>query len=314
MNIKQSISKYILNNAVKSLLTLESLWSASLTRIHNTHLKPPPYSVFEAKLKKDYFSSSIKLKIQPNLITSKVKSIGFTLVQVINTTDAMEDSCLLCLEVQKNNEEFWDGIKANTRTWQELNIKTVLEKHFWPLNEILLPTSWICLKCWQNVRDFHKFYLRVEEAQIHAGKLRTIKTELQSYDCLEPGTAINQPQSSQDVIDIKTEPPFDEPDLDSITSNQIQSAQTKFTEDPLKNSNQTAIEDEESKADSLTYGEEWQENEPEDSNSSSDNSNQNVVGPDGTTPEKIPSYKNYRDNDIFIMEYFKQIFCDLCKV
>ncbi|TMW40184.1 hypothetical protein DOY81_014737, partial [Sarcophaga bullata] len=179
----------------------------------------------------------------------------------------MEDFCLLCLEVQ-GNEEFWDGIKADTRTWQELNIKTVLEKHFWPLNEILLPSSWICLKCWQNVRDFHKFYLRVEEAQIHAGKLRTIKTELQSYDYLEPEIVINQSKPPQDAVDIKTESPFDEPDLDCIPFNQIHSTEIKLAKDPLKNPNQSTIEEKESKAKSLTDDEEWQENEPGFSNSS----------------------------------------------
>lgn len=162
------------------------------------------------------------------------------------------------------------------------------------------------------MRDFHKFYLRVEEAQIHAGKLRSIKTELQSYDSIAPEISINQPQYSQDALDIKTE--FDEQDLDSITSNQMQNTQIKFTEDPLKNLNQTATEDEESKAESMFYGEEWQKNEPEDSYASSDNSNRNFDGPDGTTPTRIQSDKNYRDNDIFIMKYFKRIYCDLCKV
>ena len=54
-----------------------------------------------------------------------------------NTTDTMEDCCLLCLEVKQSNEEFWNGIKVDSKTWQELNIKkAVLDKHFWPLVSI----------------------------------------------------------------------------------------------------------------------------------------------------------------------------------
>lgn len=87
-------------------------------------------------IQKDYFSSSVRGKFQTNLITSKVKRIGFTMAQAINTIDAMKECCLLCLAKPQTNHEVWEGIKVDSGTWEELNIKTVLEKHFWSLVSI----------------------------------------------------------------------------------------------------------------------------------------------------------------------------------
>ena len=140
---------------------------------------------------------------------------------------------------------------------------------------------------------------------------------------MEPEIVINQSKPLKDALDIKTESPFDEPDLDYIPFNQIHSTETKLAKDPLKNPNQCTIEEKESKTKFSTDDEEWQENEKGVSNSSSDcdinNSNQNGDTSDGMTPTKrlrvyVKRGKNYKDNDFFIMEHFKQIICDLCEV
>ncbi|KAM7344983.1 uncharacterized protein ACRADG_011483 [Cochliomyia hominivorax] len=78
------------------------------------------------------------------------------------------EPCLLCLEI---NKDILDSIKANSKQWQDLNIAKVIEKHFWPLNS-LQSCSWICLACWQEVEEFHKFYMRIEEAHMNFGKIK----------------------------------------------------------------------------------------------------------------------------------------------
>lgn len=40
------------------------------------------------------------------------------------------DSCLLCLETNKN---FNEAIKVNSEQWNKQNIKLLIEKHLWPM-------------------------------------------------------------------------------------------------------------------------------------------------------------------------------------
>ena len=149
--------------------------------------------------------------------------------------------------------------------------------------------------------------------------MRTIKTEIQTYDYLEPEIVINQSKPVKDAVDIKTELPFDEPDLDYKPFYEIHSTKTILANDPLKNPKQNTIEEKESKADD----EEWHANDKDISNSSSDcdisNSKQNGDASGGMTRAKrlrvyVKRGKNYKDNDFFIMEHFKQIICDICEV
>ena len=69
----------------------------------------------------------------------------------------------------------------------------------------------------------------------------------------------------------------------------------------MQNLNEAASKYEESEAKSLTYDEEWQENKPEDT--SSDNSSRNFDISDDTTFAKMQRDNNYKENDVFIIEY-----------
>ncbi|TMW40813.1 hypothetical protein DOY81_014108 [Sarcophaga bullata] len=66
----------------------------------------------------------------------------------------MMDTCLLCLEL---NKDILKVIKADSTKWQELNIKQVVENHFWPLNAVQ-NSSCLWITCWAEVNEFHKFY------------------------------------------------------------------------------------------------------------------------------------------------------------
>ncbi|KAI8128869.1 Transcription factor grauzone [Lucilia cuprina] len=153
------------------------------------------------------------------------------------------ESCLLCLEI---NKDILDTIKANSTQWQDLDMGKVIEKHFWPMNNIQT-NSWICLSCWQEVNDFHKFYMRIEEAHMNFGKIKvedagvisltttveckeeiTIqKTKIKAtteeevkdniaFCFLEPEILIDQPQP-QDLAEpeILIDPPTPAPDLEA---------------------------------------------------------------------------------------------------
>lgn len=45
------------------------------------------------------------------------------------------EGCLLCLEIDK---DFVECIKVDSTQWQELNIKTLIEKHLW----IMVSVGW----------------------------------------------------------------------------------------------------------------------------------------------------------------------------
>uniref|UniRef100_A0A1I8MG54 C2H2-type domain-containing protein n=1 Tax=Musca domestica TaxID=7370 RepID=A0A1I8MG54_MUSDO len=80
--------------------------------------------------------------------------------------------CLLCLETKQENESRY--IKVDSSQWEELNIKNLIDKHLWPI-ESLLPTSCVCDTCWEELYDFHKFYIRIE--QTHNDNKLALKSE-----------------------------------------------------------------------------------------------------------------------------------------
>lgn len=56
------------------------------------------------------------------------------------------------------------------------------------LQESISTTSWLCQACWQSLYDFHKFYLRIEEAHMDFGKIvKKLKPEsrAQRTDCTD---------------------------------------------------------------------------------------------------------------------------------
>ncbi|TMW39645.1 hypothetical protein DOY81_015275, partial [Sarcophaga bullata] len=134
------------------------------------------------------------------------------------------ESCLLCLEVNKN---LVDSIKTNSAQWLEYQVAELIEKYFWPLNSLLTPlNSSLCLLCWEELNSFHKFYMRIEEAHINFG--RPIKVgdktlilekarstdneddkEFIQYGLLEPEILIDKPSGKEEIetlCNIKTEP------------------------------------------------------------------------------------------------------------
>ncbi|XP_061396130.1 transcription factor grauzone-like [Musca vetustissima] len=81
--------------------------------------------------------------------------------------------CLLCMETKPGDEP--TCIKVDSIAWQELNIKTLIDKHLWPI-EYPPATCCVCNDCWSELYDFHKFYMRLD--QIHSDhRLSIVKTE-----------------------------------------------------------------------------------------------------------------------------------------
>ncbi|KAM7345293.1 uncharacterized protein ACRADG_011658 [Cochliomyia hominivorax] len=109
------------------------------------------------------------------------------------------ETCLLCLEVNRDNDK--DYIEANSPLWKSLNITTILEQHFWPL-ETLSTNSWLCSSCWEKLEDFHNFYLHVEEAHM---VFVTMKTE-ETPEVLESkGEIVHKEDNEQTLSKLEVE-------------------------------------------------------------------------------------------------------------
>ncbi|XP_037824139.1 zinc finger protein 208-like [Lucilia sericata] len=93
--------------------------------------------------------------------------------------------CLLCLEIR---QDLVGCIQVDSIKWQELNVQNLIEKHFWPMEAIQISGSWLCTGCWQELYDFHKFYVRVEEAHAELG---TSLKKVESI-CLKSDEAQNE--------------------------------------------------------------------------------------------------------------------------
>ncbi|XP_013114683.2 transcription factor grauzone [Stomoxys calcitrans] len=72
------------------------------------------------------------------------------------------DMCLLCLELRHETVEC---IYVASEIWHVENIEQVIEQHFWPI-ETIHSHSWICSACWFVLKEFHNFYIRIEEAHV----------------------------------------------------------------------------------------------------------------------------------------------------
>ncbi|KAL9915945.1 uncharacterized protein ACN2A1_002438 [Glossina fuscipes fuscipes] len=86
------------------------------------------------------------------------------------------DKCLLCLETDL---EFEPNIKVGSTQWEELNIKNIIEKHLWSINNIE-SYQWICHTCWKELHDFHKFYSRLEIARVSLLKVNSENIKLET--------------------------------------------------------------------------------------------------------------------------------------
>ncbi|XP_075168678.1 uncharacterized protein LOC142240823 [Haematobia irritans] len=79
------------------------------------------------------------------------------------------DTCLLCLELPHDSV---DCIYVTSKRWHDENIQLLIEQHFWPL-ETIETYSWICSACWFVLKEFHNFYIRIEEAHVDMAISRT---------------------------------------------------------------------------------------------------------------------------------------------
>ncbi|TMW41174.1 hypothetical protein DOY81_013744 [Sarcophaga bullata] len=186
------------------------------------------------------------------------------------------ESCILCLEINKN---FVDSITTNSEKWQEYQVAELIEKHFWPLNSLLTPlNSGLCLLCWEELSSFHKFYMRIEEAHINFGRPMKIGDKTQVLEnakstekeddkefiqcgLLEPEILIDKPVEREKIelmCTIKTEPedesfvdiPIENPSVLLADANDLSNKDP--LEKPIKTRNKTSRRKIETKCDSNT--------------------------------------------------------------
>ncbi|KAI8128860.1 hypothetical protein FF38_14087 [Lucilia cuprina] len=220
------------------------------------------------------------------------------------------DSCLLCLELNKNLE---NCIKTNSTQWQELNVTKVLEKHFWPMN--LDSCCWMCLSCWKQLEAFNIFYTRIKDAHVNFGKIKIEENQLLAkdedgsnenllYSCLEQEMLIDQ-NAVDALMDKKTCEQFKNYDGDPLVNTKSRQTSKTTRKSISKGLNATEIKTEPN--DSF--------NEDTTDSVYDDNDEVNDYEPSKNFSDNIKDNKNHtrrKDNDKFIAEHFKQMFCDLC--
>ncbi|KAI8128864.1 Transcription factor grauzone [Lucilia cuprina] len=200
------------------------------------------------------------------------------------------DSCLLCLELNQNLEDF---IETNSTQWKELNITKIIEKHFWPI-DTMYSCSKMCLSCWKQLENFNKFYKQIEEAhenfgriQIEEDKISCNESENYSYSCLEQ-------EMSKDQNSVITDNYFcdiseDVAKKDLLVEEDQKKEIANINEDPNDSSNSNNI-------DSL-YNNDIDDSDNEPLRNSS---------------ESVKKKVNSKKTDIFIAKNFQQISCDIC--
>ncbi|EDV55123.1 transcription factor grauzone [Drosophila erecta] len=103
--------------------------------------------------------------------------------------------CRLCL----NNVNDRDTIRIFEDVGLSLNVANVLSKYFWfePKSDDPISTV-ICLTCWNQVNDFHQFYVAVESAHRLLTERFSLKSG-QDQGKLEPGENQEHQEEEQDV-------------------------------------------------------------------------------------------------------------------
>ncbi|XP_037820595.1 transcription factor grauzone-like [Lucilia sericata] len=74
----------------------------------------------------------------------------------------MMDNCVVCLST---NDDRYSRINSQSIEWQKCRIHCIIKKHLWWWYMKQSPadgSSWICCKCWQELSNFHAFYLKVK--------------------------------------------------------------------------------------------------------------------------------------------------------
>ncbi|TMW43509.1 hypothetical protein DOY81_011413 [Sarcophaga bullata] len=247
------------------------------------------------------------------------------------------ESCILCLEINKN---FVDSIKTNSAKWQENQIAELIEKHFWPLT-----------------------YQSGRTTQIDTDKGIDYEDNKEGipYGLLEPEILIDKPPETDEseillYTAVKTEPQdesftdvLNEPKSMPLKMNNNPSNKDDQLENPIepkrisakskrkierKNTNKTSCKV--TKAEKLEIkmencNDDSDENDnyeaikkhdddSSDSEDSSDNNNDQQADSDSPHSTERKKRKNYykhrtnrKENDQFIAKHLKDIACDLCK-
>ncbi|KAI8116279.1 Transcription factor grauzone [Lucilia cuprina] len=75
----------------------------------------------------------------------------------------MMDNCVVCLST---NDDTYSRIHFQAIEWQEYRIHCIIKKHlwWWYMKQTSAHGSpWICRQCWQELSNFHAFYLKVKK-------------------------------------------------------------------------------------------------------------------------------------------------------
>ncbi|KAM7345538.1 transcription factor grauzone-like [Cochliomyia hominivorax] len=195
------------------------------------------------------------------------------------------DKCLLCLSEQ---ELF---ININSNEWKELNVKLLIEKHLWPMDFNIITPLGVCYICWQELSNFHKFFLKIQEAQNELTGTLNNEQISESIEELEHSYS-NRAQNESDTVENSNNFVVEE------IKNEITESSYDNELDPLK---------ELEKEEFLNNENYYLEKELKNSNSEMESSENiectvEITSEDNKTDEK----------DKFIAEHFK-ITCCLCQ-
>ncbi|KAM7342466.1 transcription factor grauzone-like [Cochliomyia hominivorax] len=223
--------------------------------------------------------------------------------------------CLLCLERYNDDEDY---IEIDSPQWNRLNISNILEQHFWSL---IILESWssICLSCWDKLQDFHKFYMQVEKAHVSLENVKNEKSEFQASN-------VEVNEENEQICSIEVEIVADHKTLQSLEDGESYSQEIEESENSsetnmliknyLKESECTKDPGEKvlMEQNSHNLQEKSDHNDHSDTSIANEEDSLNNEEFDGLLLEYSNlEYKTSRDNDEFIVNYFKQIYCDLCQ-
>uniref|UniRef100_A0A1I8Q2B9 C2H2-type domain-containing protein n=1 Tax=Stomoxys calcitrans TaxID=35570 RepID=A0A1I8Q2B9_STOCA len=239
----------------------------------------------------------------------------------------MDSLCLLCLKLESQ------CLNVTSPEWEEEKILLIIETHFWPLHT-LSGDNRLCYKCWNVIKEFHQFYISIQNAHLHLGSRAKVE-QLDTKDDNEK--ELNYPPAEPELC-FKTENwQIEEtitPEIEITESGEM--AIPYFMEDPLTKSKskkrkrgvfKTKISYQESSPNSSDYLEEKpliNHAETENSNSMqfSDN-NQSESDYENASDKKLETIMKTsgklsnssmnRELDEFVATHFK-LNCPICNI
>ncbi|XP_065358027.1 transcription factor grauzone-like [Calliphora vicina] len=109
-------------------------------------------------------------------------------------------NCLLCFKVSENIKEI---LTVNSADWQEQNIQHIVEKYLWKMEHIKID-SHVCLTCWKELYNFHRFYTEIEKSHKHLNSF--MKTDVISDDIYNGKKELLETNSKENVENYQLEP------------------------------------------------------------------------------------------------------------